>query len=410
MKKIAILLAFCISGAAFAADDKPVSAPMPDSDSIAKLDDESIKSRLIYGPDRWMEIHGLIQAGFTYTRTWDTSLRSDGVTPKETSAKERWRSDAYLKAARLSLNGQLGKGLFFFYQTADLNTGSSAENTNKKDTSKAALYTQDAYVKMEYSQAFQVYAGMLTVPRDRQNLQSQASLLTAEGQTQALSSMDGYSNSGRDTGLMLRGFFPGKKPIMEYRFGVFKGLGRELDDDGKVIRNRHNQPRVAGRIQLSAGDTEESYFYSENYLGKRTLFAFGIGGDYQADQRGNKKDYVSYASDLTFDSPMQVGLPIAVSTQIGFIKAINVPDNVGLDYSSYLDIYAQMGVLVLDKIQPVIKFSHNSVNKARFLDFGLNYYMNGHYSNIKFEFDVPIGDNRGDADQYKAILQFQGYL
>jgi hypothetical protein len=410
MKKIAIILAFCISGAAFAADEKASNAPMPDSDSTARFDDDSVKGRLIYSPDRWAEIHGLVQAGYSYTKTWDTSLRSDGTTPKETDDKARWRGDAYLKAARLSMNGQLGKGLYFFYQTADLNTGKNAQNTNKKDSSKATTYTQDAYMKVEFAQAFQVYAGMLTVPRDRQNLQSQASLLTANGQFLMRSSMDGYSNNGRDTGLMIRGFFPGKKPILEYRLGVFEGLGRELDDDGNVTRNRHNQPRYAGRIQLTAGDTEESYFYSENYLGKRSYLAWGFGMDYQADQRNKKDNYVSYASDLSMEAPIPMGTPLAFTGQGGFVKAINLPDNVGLEKSSYLQIYAQMGVLIADKVQPTLKFSYLNTDKTRFFTFGLNYYFNGHYSNAKFDFDLPAGDNRNDSDQYKATLQFQGYL
>jgi hypothetical protein len=417
MKIFASLLALLICSATYAADQVQPQTQTPDSEPVTSFDDEALKSRLIFGPDRWAQFHALIQAGVSSAKTWDASAN-------ETKSDAYWSKDFFIRACKLSFNGQIASNTFFFLQTNDLTAGKSAQ-TEGEDTNDASgknkLFTQDAYIKFVPSKAFQMYAGLLTVPRDRQNMQSQATMLTANGQTMIHSSMNGYSNNGRDTGIMFRGLLPTAKPILEYRLGVFRGLGRKTDDVatsttyGQVLRNKKDLPRITGRIQLSAGETEETYFLSENYLGKRGYLSWGLGVDYQPDQVNNRKDYLSYASDISLESPFSMELPLALTMQGGFIKSVNVPDTVNLPYSSLLDIYGQIGLLINQKVQPTIKFAHRGTNggevtKYRIFTFGLNYYINGHFSNIKFDFDLPISKNNKLPDQYKATLQFQGYL
>jgi hypothetical protein len=417
MKIFASLLALLICSATYAADQVQTQTQTPEAEPVASFDEDALKSRLVFGPDRWAQFHALIQAGVSSSKTWNAAAN-------ETKSDAYWSKDFFIRACKISFNGQIASNTFFFLQTADLTAGKSAQTEGEETndaTGKNKLFTQDAYIKFAPAKAFQMYAGLLTVPRDRQNLQSQATMLTANGQPMVQSSMDGYSNNGRDTGIMFRGLLPAAKPFMEYRLGVFRGLGRKNDEVttsptyGEVIRNKKDLPRIAGRIQLTAGDTEESYFLSENYLGKKGLLSWGIGVDYQPDQVENSKDYLSYATDVTFETPFSMELPMALSMQGGFIKSVNMPDTVNLQYDTLLDIYAQVGLLIAQKVQPTMKFAHRSTNggevtKFRTLSWGLNYYINGHFSNIKFDFDIPISKNNKLPDQYKATLQFQGYL
>jgi hypothetical protein len=382
------------------------AADPSDLDSFPIAGDEDVtKARLVLGNDRWIQPHFFLQAGWMGSKTWD---RANG----ETRSDARWQNDAFIRACRLIFNGQFASNVYFYVATDDLKAGksSAADKNENSDTGKTNLYTQDAYIKFVARREFQVYVGLLTVPLSRQNLQSEATLLGVE-RNPLMRGMDGYSNNGRDTGLMVRGFVP----FLEYRVGVFRGFGRSKESTITPTRNKKDYPRFAARLQATSGDKEEGYFYSENYLGKRDFLSFGIGADFQPDVGKHKEDYFSIASDMSFETPTDLLGKNAITAQVGGIKTWSYPVDANVSYDGFLAYYIQLGMLFNDTVQPMARFTYRKetgtgARQYQTITGGINYYINGHYANIRLGVDIPIGKNTKYEDQYKGVLQFQGYL
>jgi hypothetical protein len=382
------------------------AADPSDLDSFPIAGDEDVtKARLVLGNDRWIQPHFFLQAGWMGSKTWDSA---NG----ETRHDSKWQNDAFIRSCRLIFNGQFASNVYFYVATDDLKAGksSAADKDENSDTGKTNLYTQDAYIKFVANREFQIYAGLLTVPLSRQNLQSEATLLGVE-RNPLMRGMDGYSNNGRDTGLMVRGFIP----FLEYRVGAFRGFGRSKDSEITPTRNKHDYPRLAARVQASAGDKEEGYFYSENYLGKRDVIAFGAGIDYQPDVGKHKEDYLSYAADVSFETSTDFLGKNAITAQAGVINSIYYPVDAKVTYDGFLAYYLQLGMLFNDSFQPMARFTYRKetgtgARKYQTITGGINYFINGHYANIRLGVDIPIGKNKKYEDQYKGVLQFQGYL
>ena len=389
------------------------SATTPEADPVSSLNEEIIKSRLELGTDRWMQMHFFLQSGFSSAKTWDAENGE-----KEKNA--RWSKDFYIQACRLILNGQLSQRTFFFAQTEDLQAGKSSSDGLSDENSADGqnhMYMQDAYVKFAPSKMFQIYTGLLAVPSSLQNLISQATLLGVTP-LPIFKTAPGYSNNGRDTGFVIRGLIVPKKPILDYRLGVFRGLGREVtvvDGKTKDVRNKNDLPRITARVQFNGGEPEEGYFLSENYIGKRKILALGFAADYQPDQHEVTKDYLAFSFDLDVDMPFTGSGTPAIAGQIGFIHGSNCPDTTGSSVDSFSSFYVQAGYLLNPSFQCFGKYfftksKGDESSSAKTLAAGMTYFINEHFSNVKFQFDVPVGSNRDDADQYKATLQFQGYM
>jgi hypothetical protein len=378
-------------------------------------EEDVTKARLLLGKNRWIQFHYFLQAGVQTARTWDSD-----ATPAETDSDAYWSKDFFLKRSRLILNGQVAKNVFFFMQTDDLKAGASSSNDNEENnvTGENKMFTQDAYIQFKAYDALQLYVGLLTVPFARQNMQSAATTLGTDLNRLQIP-FTGYSNEGRDTGLMLRGMLFSQH--FEYRLGAFRGLDREVVAEDN-IRNENDYPRIAGRIQFNVFDAdsteaENGYFYSGNYLGKRNVVAFGFGIDYQQDvyeQGDSYDDYFAWAFDLTIDYKVADGY--AFPFQFGMIRANNSPSDDALD-GKFWAYYVQTGFLILDTFQPFIKYSckHDEINffgskESGTVSGGLNYFIRGHHANVKLEYSHPVESNKDEPEEKKGVLQFQIYL
>ncbi|HQP47340.1 MAG TPA: hypothetical protein PKX12_01315, partial [Spirochaetota bacterium] len=89
--------------------------------------------------------------------------------------------------------------------------------------------------------------------------------------------------------------------------------------------------------------------------------------------------------------------------------------------------FIQAGLLLMNTIQPVIKYS-TWVNKNKnaigddtstYLTFGLNYFISGHNANIKIEYRHPLGENESiepsvdqidKSGQQQVTLQAQIFI
>ncbi len=366
------------------------------------------KARLTLGPDRWIQLHYFLQTNFNY-----------GKLDSENSY------DFQIRRSRIILNGQVAPKVDFFFQTDDLKAGNSSDKSKTDNDTDGAnhIFTQDAFARLTVNRGFQIMAGLLTVPLTRTNLSSQATTLCAIEDSN-LSVMSNYSNNGRDAGVMLRGLFGTR--AFEYRLGVFDGYSRGAKD--VKGRNNSDSPRLSARISWNALENEddESYFYSENYLGKRNVLAFGVGVDFQnkvyPTSSGEFKNYFAWSLDTAVDVNMSSATVLTM--QGGIIMGSNNPGE-GLPddetiivplYDEYMTIHAQAGMLFFQQVQPVMRYSYrkNTLNGGGTetlsnLAFGVNFFINSHYAAIKTLYSHPLKDSI-DKDSKRLDLSFQIYM
>jgi hypothetical protein len=213
---------------------------------------------------------------------------------------------------------------------------------------------------------------------------------------------------------MFRGLIPYySNHVIEYRLAVLRGFGRKVDASG-VTRNANDLPRISGRIQIEGSDPEDGYFVSENYLGKRSVFCAGFGFDYQSKVRNNK-DYLALGGDIALDTPMDMQGRYVGSLQIGVAGASNYPSDAPVNFNSYVMFYGQAGLLMNETFQPFARYvfrneSGSGSHLYKTLSGGLNYFINGHYTNIKLLVDWPLDPNNNPDNQLRATLQAQAYF
>lgn len=367
------------------------------------------KARLLLSPNRWVQMHYFLQAGANYAF-------NDEYTSK---------NDFFINRNRLVFNGQTADKFYFFFQTEDF-----AVNNGAPKSGDNTLYVQDAYIHYDLSDSFQIFAGQMPIPFTRMNNQSAATTLTNDIDANAVSFYN-YSVDGRDAGLMFRGFL--FQRYLEYRMGMFRGRGREIvyenPDDPESrshVVNKGDWPRFSSRLQVHIGDREEGLYYSENYLGKRDIFEFGFGLDFQPSvyDKNNDGDPRNYFA-ITFDAAADRQL--AGSNAFAFQAALTYGQGnpfdsdryEDLEYNKYFILYAQAGMLFAGKWQPFGKYSMYNRLEANdnggdytfhTLSGGVNYFIDGHNANIRAQYDLPFGDNKDRENEHKITLQMQCYL
>ncbi len=396
MKKLlvlmAILMAACFVMPAMA---QPALASGSDS-GVAKL---------TYGPDKWIDLHLLFQMQYTNKYTWNPENVLDKSDPKnplpipgtgETESDGVWASDFAPKRMRVMFNGQVAENLTFFVETDIYNDS----------LERYSLFLQDAYFNYKVADELQIAFGMILLPFMHHNRQSAVSLLGVNYNTAAVNIAE--STVWRDYGVEFRGLLANK--MIDYRIGVFDGIERKVD---KAVGssddiNPKGLPRVTGRVQVNFMDAEDGFFYSGNYLGKKKIVSLGGGIDYMRDAReisGSVKDYLGWTVDLTVDYPINPTMVLAF--QAAYVQLSNRPGSVSISGVTGLSMpedetgyFAQLGLLINNTFQPVLKYSAWVFEDAaggddatlRYLTLGLNYFINGHNANIKMEYQMPIGN------------------
>jgi hypothetical protein len=258
---------------------------------------------------------------------------------------------------------------------------------------------------------------------------------------------------------MLRGIYLEK---VEYRLGAYRGLGRKVlvnhtandsnpdydpaynpdtqhDVKYDAVRNKNDMPRYTGRVQVNILESEDGYYYSDNYLGKRDVLAFGFGGDYQQDVfdkkgDGNFKDYYAFSADINFDFGFATSY--AANFQTGFIKGKNNPvagsgyvkeETTGQisfkqgTFNSYTGYYAQAGFLAMDIVQPWVRYTYRvnkdeqktngtNDNDYKVVSGGINWFINGHYASVRLEYNFPLGESAEDPGTHCVSLKAQTYF
>lgn len=326
-----------------------------------------------------------------------------------------WNKGFSLYRARVLVGGQLSKKGSFFMET-DLPSPIGVQLSNGTKNVKVAPIILDAQYEYDFSNAFQLIAGMQLVSSNRNGLQGAAGLMANDfTYFQYPYNMFGNSplqgNFGRDLGVNARGFL--LKDKLEYRLGVF--TGRNLDGQAPL--------RIVGRVAYNFLDPEKDYYYAGTKLGSGNTFAWGAGFDTQGK-------YYNVGTDVFIDK--KAGHAGSVTLNAAF-QYMTGGTNVNSKYS-FAGLIPRQTVQFLElgyyftksRLQPWVRYENQNVSSKKeqvgseFVgDFdkaksssvyggGLNYFFNGNTTNLRLSYvarQYNVATTGGSYDK-KSFGQF----
>ncbi|MGB4270121.1 MAG: selenite/tellurite reduction operon porin ExtI [Spirochaetota bacterium] len=363
-----------------------LAAPSFAADGIAKF---------TFGDDQYLELHYLLQVQ-AYSQYKDGKPESD-----------YWSKDTMIRRSRIIVKGQAAQGVEFFMET----DAPKQENDNnaQADVTKNGkyLFTQDAYIDFTIAKELKIAFGHILLPFMHHNRQSAVTLLCAD-YTAAIVPVGG--NVWRDTGIEFRGLLA--NGLIDYRIGVWDGKDR---DTTPPITNKNDMPRYTGRVQVNLKDAEEGFFYSGNYLGKKSIISFGFGVDYQQDVYvtgiTKAKDYTAWTVDVYFDHP--IGANNVLTLQGAYVNVKNGVFGVAAEKANMY--FAEGGFLINGTWQPVARYYYKETengtkSKISEIAGGLNYFIKGHNANIKVEYAQQLKDESDDFKNKQITVQCQIFI
>jgi hypothetical protein len=285
---------------------------------------------------------------------------------------------------------KLSDKLNVFFETDVPNLGKGNADGSKNN---ADLFVQDFMVTYAFSKAFQLDGGLMLQPADYNHTQSAASLMAVDfGPYSFVESVPLTARTGRDYGVQARGYLAGDH--VEYRGGLFQGLRGT---------NNTNEFRYAGRLSFWVYGAQTGFFYRGTSLGKTK--SLEIGGSFDKQEK-----YKSYAADLFWDQPIAGGDGITVQADYNkrdgdtFLPALPKQKTTLLEVGYYLHTV---------KLQPYIQLARQDFDAAFRADEkreqgGLNWFMDGHNSNLKLAFTRIDRDHAKRRNQVQ--LQYQLFV
>ncbi|MCE7042674.1 hypothetical protein [Dyadobacter sp. CY312] len=328
---------------------------------------------------------------------------------------KQWNKGFSLYRARVLVGGQLSKKGSFFMET-DLPSPIGIQLGNGTKNVKVAPIMLDAQYEYDFSNAFQLIAGMQLVSNNRNGLQGAAGLM-ANDFTYFQYPYNLFENSplqgnfGRDLGVNARGFL--LKDKFEYRLGVF--TGRNLDGQAPL--------RVVGRVAYNFLDPEKDYYYAGTKLGSGNTFAWGAGFDAQGS-------YYNLGTDVFIDK--KAGNAGSVTLNAAF-QYMTGGTNINSKYS-FAGLIPRQNVQFLElgyyfnksRLQPWVRYESQAISSkkeqagselvsdfdkaksSRVYGGGLNYFFNGNTTNLRLSYvarQYNVASSAGDYNT-KAYGQF----
>lgn len=302
------------------------------------------------------------------------------------SATDVESSNLFARRLRLMFGGQITKGVTFFVETDTPNLGKVTAGTKNI---QPATIIQDAYGEFKPGQVFMVDAGLMFVPFSRNSVQSAATLLPVDyGPYTFTQSAPTQSATGRDVGAQARGYLLGNH--LEYRVGAFQGVR-----DAQSTRAF----RYVGRLQYNVLDTEDGFFYTGTYMGKKRILAIGAALDTQDDYRG-------YDGDVFVDLPIGPGSGTAQINITRFDGGVTLP-TIAKQNSQLVELGYFIDAL---KLTPFVQFANRdilarSVGDETRTSIGASFWPAGHNANVKAAYTrVSPG---GSPKQNEFTVQLQ---
>jgi hypothetical protein len=341
-----------------------------------------------------------------------------------------WSNDFNLDSGRIYVNGQISEHVKFEFNTECVFCGNS---------SLEEFVILDAIAKIEINQYFNIWAGRLLVPAERQELNGPYYSSTYDAFKTPFFPSDfstefGTGGAGvyaRDHGINIWGA-AGPEGAFQYVFGAFAGL-QSSSTSGP---NSDDNPLFGGRIAYNFLEVEKNpgYYTSGTYYGKGgDIFTVGLAAQYQEDGSGsllNPGDFFGLAADVLLE---KVFSDESVFTFNGEYKYFDSDYNVAAftdgtgnfgmfdgDSYSLTALYLFPHELGIGKIQPYLRFTDVmpdiSADRDEF-EVGINYIIDGHNARVSLYYQhgdlstkgldyAPTADGR-DASRFGLAIQLQ---
>ncbi|MCF0056096.1 hypothetical protein [Dyadobacter sp. CY356] len=334
-----------------------------------------------------------------------------------------WNKGFSLYRARVLVGGQLSKKGSFFMET-DLPSPIGVQLSNGTKNVKVAPIILDAQYEYDFSNAFQLIAGMQLVSNNRNGLQGAAGLMANDfTYFQYPYNMFGNSplqgNFGRDLGVNARGFL--LKDKLEYRLGVF--TGRNMDGQAPL--------RIVGRVACNFLDPEKDYYYAGTKLGNGNTFAWGAGFDTQGS-------YYNLGTDVFIDK--KAGKAGSVTLNAAF-QYMTGGTNINSKYSFAGLIpqqtvqFAELGYyFTKSRLQPWVRYENQNISSkkeqvgseltssfdkaksSKVYGAGLNYFFAGNTTNLRLsyvarQYNIANSNGNFNTKSYGQLwLQVQFFI
>ncbi|MGA7991447.1 MAG: hypothetical protein WCC53_08465 [Thermoanaerobaculia bacterium] len=280
-------------------------------------------------------------------------------------ASAGYQQNILLRRIRFLIGGQVAKNLFFFAETENINLGKSTQAVGATAGAKSpgtGFSLLDAAGEWRIAKEFNIQFGEIRSPVSREGLKSSPNQLMLDLSAYAFLASTALQNqSGRDTGVMLRGWFFCDR--LEYRSAIFGGFRQP---------GVKNSPRFVERLQYNFFDTE--VYNMPSYLGvnygNKKILAVGAAFDTQGDYRFG-------SADLYLDVPVGVG---SFESTVQYQYANGGKFLTSLPEQSTFQVEAGVYIKKI-KLAPVVRYEQKTFTQAA-LEFqnenryavGLNYY------------------------------------
>ena len=316
-------------------------------------------------------------------------------------------TDFYLKRVRLLFSGQIRPDVKFFVGFLNGNMGKDG------DMSPRTLIA-DAWVEYTVSDYMKINAGLLKLPFSRHMQQSGAKLHGLDFHGSFLK-RSGVAIDHRDMGVMVRGLLLDKK--IDYRLAIVDGTEYHKEvipgdtsavppvPDITVLTNEDDMPRFVGRIGYNVFDPEPGYFWAGTYLGKKKVLSFGVSFDLQPGVGGDEGDelYSAFAFDAFADIPMGENSVVGTLNAYSFGPGGIIPEGSGLWFDFGYRINKIEPLVAVELYEP----SEGDSGKRQAILGGLNFWMHGHNSSLKFQFG---GEKLDGADEWTKTVIVQSQV
>jgi hypothetical protein len=302
-----------------------------------------------------------------------------------------YQQNMLVRRVRFILGGQVAKDVFFYFDTENGNLGKTT--VGGTGTGAKSLGTGfnllDAVGEWRIAKEFNIQFGEILVPTNRWILTSSAStFMLDQSAYNNLYTAGTQSNTGRDTGFMIRGFLFCDR--LEYRSLALSGFRAP---------GVKNSPRFTQWLQYNFFDTEVYNMpsYAGVNYGNKKILAIAGGYDLQSD-------YKMFSANMYLDFPIKAGSFESTIVYQYLNGGLLIPT---LPEENTFSIEA--GAFLRDfKFAPIARYEQRTFNQPaneyrnehRYA-VGLNYYpfpKTGNAFNIKFwwqRVDVSCAVNPG---------------
>jgi hypothetical protein len=317
---------------------------------------------------------------------------------------------ASVDSVRLYVNGQFNK------------TIGATFNTELDGHGNVTML--DGYVRFEFRDEFNIWAGQLLPPTDRSNLDGPYYLSSYN--YPGVVSQYPSKFDGRDQGVTVWGKVFHKR--LTYAVGVFDGHDRIAG-----AANQDGKPLFAARVAYNFWDVEDNpgYYTSSTYYGKANILTLALVGLQQTDGVGTinrRGDYKAWNFDGLFEKKMWDGGAVTVEGAYYDYDTggvLDVPTNfdgagANANVGGLTQGHAYLisgGVLLpqvvgMGKFQPVVRYQEFDATLApapstKQYDVSLNYIIKGHDARLSLDWAHEMITNAPTDDRVTAGVQLQ---